>query len=156
PIVKPSHMWSRPSGSCASFRRLTIRSNRPIDLRMGARMCLGPLGEFVRVRDLCLKAVPMAEALNDPRRESLVHSMVTSALGHMGQSDEAIAHGERALAIAEALPDPMLRIAAKHPLGLVHRFLGAYRTATRYLQCNVGIEREQINARLLQVRGNSA
>jgi tetratricopeptide (TPR) repeat protein len=68
----------------------------------------------------------------------------------MGRSAEGIEHAERAIAIAESLQEPMLRIAARHPLGRSHQFLGAYRTAIDFYQRDVGLGPEQISARLLE------
>ena len=124
-----------------------------VDLRLAVRTCLGPLGEFTRWIELGLEAEPLAKALNDPRREALVHCSVSLALGVVGRSAEAIEHGERAMAIAESLQEPMLRIDARYSLGLAHWHLGAYRTAIGFFQRDVGLEPEQIAARLLEPLG---
>ena len=71
----------------------------------------------------------------------------------LGRSAEAVEHGERALAIAEALQEPTLRIATRQSLGLPHWLLGAFRTAIGICQRDVGLEPEQIPARLLQPWG---
>jgi tetratricopeptide (TPR) repeat protein len=44
----------------------------------------------------------------------------------------------------------MLRIAARHSLGVAHCVLGIYRTAIEFFQRDVGLEPEQITARLLE------
>ena len=124
-----------------------------VDLRLAVRTCLSPLGEFARALELGREAEPLAKALDDPRREALVHCSVSVSSSHMGRSAEAIEHGERALAIAESLQEPTLRIAARHSLGLPHYFLGAYRTAIGFFQRDVGLEPEQITARLLEPWG---
>ena len=107
----------------------------------------------MRVRLSLGAAQPLAKALEDPRREALVHCLVSVALSMIGRSAEAIEHGERAMAIAEALQEPMLRIAARHSLGVSHWYLGAYRTAIGFCQRDVGLEPEQIPERLLQPWG---
>ena len=84
--------------------------------------------------ELAREAEPLAKALNDPRREALVHCSMSSALSVLGRSAEAIEHGERALAIAESLREPTLRIIARHSLGLPYYVLGAYRTAIELLR----------------------
>ena len=124
-----------------------------IDLRLAVRTCLSPLGEFTRALELGREAEPLVKGLNDPRREALVHCSISVSSSHMGRSAEAIEHGERALAIAEALQEPTLRIAARHCLGISHMFLGAYRTALSFFQRDVGLEPEQITARLLEPWG---
>jgi len=98
-------------------------------------------------------AVALAKALDDPRRETLIHCSVSVSSSHMGRSAEAIEHGERAMAIAESLQETTLRIAARHSLALPHKFLGAYRTAIDFFQRDVGLEAEQITARLLEPWG---
>ena len=124
-----------------------------VDLRLAVRTCLAPLGEFTRWIELGLEAEPLAKALNDPRREALVHCSVSLALGFVGRSAEAIEHGERGMTIAESLQEPMLRIDARHSLGLAHWHLGAYRTAIGFFQRDVGLEPEQIAARMLEPLG---
>ena len=124
-----------------------------VDLRLAARPCLAPLGEYARWLELARAAEPLAKALEDPRREALVHCSVSMALSNMGRTGEGIEHGERALAIAEALQEPTLRIIARHSLGLPHWFLGTYRTAIGFYQRDVGLEPEEIPARLLEPWG---
>ena len=124
-----------------------------VDLRQVSRICLGPLGEFTRWLELTREAVPLAKALDDPRREVLIQCSVSVCSSHMGSSTEAIAHGERAMEIAEALQEPMLRIAARYALGHPHWILGAYRTAIDICQRDVGLAPEEIPARLLQSWG---
>lgn len=124
-----------------------------VDLCQVARICLGPLGEFTRWLELTREAVPLAKALNDSRREVLIESSACVCSSHMGNSTDAIAHGERAMEIAEALQEPMLRIAAKYALGHPHWILGAYRTAIAVCQRDVGLAPEEIPARLLQSWG---
>jgi hypothetical protein len=55
-----------------------------VDLRLGARTCLIPLGEHARVLELGREAEPLAKTLDDPRRELLVYCSVSIALSVMG------------------------------------------------------------------------
>jgi tetratricopeptide (TPR) repeat protein len=71
----------------------------------------------------------------------------------MGRGGEAIEHGERALAIAETLQEPTLRIIASYSLGLPHTIVGAFRTAIGFYQRDVGLKPEQIAERLLEPWG---
>ena len=105
-----------------------------VDLRLAARMCLAPLGEFGRLVELGREAEPLAKALHDPRREALVQCAISSALTLMGRCDQGVEHGERAMTIAEGEQDPMLRIAARYCLCLSHWLLGGYRKASDYIQ----------------------
>ena len=67
-----------------------------MDLRLAARTCLAALGEFARALALGREAEPLAKALDDPRREALIHCSVSIALTLMGRSTEAIEPGKRA------------------------------------------------------------
>jgi tetratricopeptide (TPR) repeat protein len=124
-----------------------------VDLRLAMRTSLAPLAECTRWIELGLEAEPLAKALNDPRREAVVHCSVSLPLGFVGRSSEAVKHGERGMAIAESLQEPMLRIDARHSLGLAHWHLGAYRTAIGFFQRDVGLEPEQLAARMLEPLG---
>jgi predicted ATPase/class 3 adenylate cyclase len=124
-----------------------------VDLRLAARNCLNPLGEFARMLAVAREAEPLAKGLEDSRREALVHCMASVALTQLGRSAEAIEHGIRAVAIAEALQDSMLQIAARHALGLPHSRIGAYRAAADFYQRDVGLAPEQIPERLLKPWG---
>jgi predicted ATPase len=125
-----------------------------VDLRLAVRW-LGALGEWRRWIELGLEAEPLAKALNDPRREAMVHCSVSLPLGFVGRSSEAVKHGERGMAIAESLQEPMLRIAARSTLGLAHYHRGAYRAAIGFFQREVGLELEQISARLLEQKSGA-
>ena len=127
-----------------------------MDLRLAARTCLAALGEFARALALGREAEPLAKALDDPRREALIHCSVSIALTLMGRSTEAIEPGKRAMAIAEALQEPTLCIAARYSMGLPHVYLGAYRTVIDCFQRDVGLTSEEIPARLLQPWGGGS
>ena len=120
---------------------------------VAARTCLAALGEFARALARGREAEPLAKALDDPRREALIHCSVSIALTLMGRSTEAIEPGKRAMAIAEALQEPTLCIAARYSMGLPHVYLGAYRTVIDCFQRDVGLTSEEIPARLLQPWG---
>jgi tetratricopeptide (TPR) repeat protein len=124
-----------------------------VDLRLAVRTCLSPLGEFTRALELGLEAVPLAKALDDPRREALVHGAVSISSSHMGRHAEATEHSERALAIAESLQEPTLRIAVRHSLGLPPMFHGTSCAAIRCFQRDVGLDPEQIPERLVKPWG---
>jgi tetratricopeptide (TPR) repeat protein len=124
-----------------------------VDLRLAVRTCLSPLGEFARALELGREAVPLAKALDDPRREALVHGGVSISSSHMGRHADATEHSERAVAIAESLQEPTLRIAVRHAFALPPMFRGAFRTAIGCFQRDVGIDPEQIPERLLEPWG---
>jgi len=124
-----------------------------VDLRLAARTCLAPLGEFACMLEWARQAEPLARALDDPRREVLIHCSISVALGVLGRSPEAIAPGHRAVAIADSLQDPTLNMAARQTLGFPYFHLGAYRAAIDHFQCGFGLDLDQIGARLLKPWG---
>jgi tetratricopeptide (TPR) repeat protein len=144
--------WSHLEQAIAALPHLPqSRANleRAVDLRLFARICVIPLGEFKRVLELAREALPLSEALGNVRRQVLVHATAALALSILGNIAEGRQHGERALAIAEQLNDPLLRIAARYARGLPEWNSGALRTALQYFERDVGLEREQIGAQLL-------
>ena len=108
----------------------------------------------MRALELGREAEPLAKALDDPRREASAHCLVSVALSMMGRSAEAIEHGERTMALAEALQEPALLIAARYSLGLPHWYLGAFRAAIDFLQRDAGLTPEHILERLVKPRGD--
>ena len=61
---------------------------------------LAQLGEYRQVMERVRQAEAIAEALDDDRRRGRVCAVLTNAHAQLGELDEAIAQGERALAIA--------------------------------------------------------
>jgi tetratricopeptide (TPR) repeat protein len=100
-----------------------------VDLRLDLRNALFPLGDFGRILDLLREAEVLAEALGDQGRLGRVASFMRDAFYVLGNPDHALASGQRALSIAEALGDAMLQVRAYLGLGRVHHSLGNYRQA---------------------------
>jgi class 3 adenylate cyclase/tetratricopeptide (TPR) repeat protein len=148
--------WTHLEQSILVLRHLPqSRANleQEVDLRLATRTCLVPLGDLANTLDLARQAEPLAEAIGDPHREVIAHCSVTLALSLLGRSQEAVGHGERALAIAESRGEPILRIAARYVVGLSHWQLGAYREAIDAFERDVGLEPEAIHAQLLKPWG---
>jgi transcriptional regulator with AAA-type ATPase domain/tetratricopeptide (TPR) repeat protein len=124
-----------------------------VDLRLAARTCLSPIGEFARVLELGREAVPLARSLRDPRRETLSYGAVSISASHMSRLTEAAEHAGRAVEIAESLRDPALRIAARHCLGLPEMFRGDFRAAINCYQRDVGLDSKQIYDQVVQPWG---
>ena len=87
-----------------------------IDLRIDLRQSLYPLGEFGRVLDYLREAEALATALGDQHRLGWVFAYMTSHFWLMGNQDQAIEFGQRALAVAEARADIALQIEANYRL----------------------------------------
>ena len=75
----------------------------------------------------CLReAEALAERLNDDRRRGRVYAFITMSLSLLGELDEALVTGSRALEIAGRLGDLRLRILATSHLLYAHYIRGEY------------------------------
>lgn len=96
------------------------------EIRLELRPVLNQLGEPRRMLDRLREAESLAERLNDNRRRGQVCALVTIAHSQLGELDEALEFGTRALKIAVDLGDLKLRILATTYLELVHYYRGEY------------------------------
>ena len=100
-----------------------------IDLRLALRPALRSLGDFGRLLTVLREAETLATALDDPRRLGWVLLYLSSHCYQRGAPDQAIAAGERALALATAGGEVVLHTLAKQSLGLAYGIQGDYRQA---------------------------
>jgi tetratricopeptide (TPR) repeat protein len=96
------------------------------DIRLELRSVLHLLGEPRRALERLREAETFAERLHDDRRRGHVCAFMTPAYGQLGELDEALACGTRALAIAGVLGDLELRILSTSLLEQVHFNRGEY------------------------------
>jgi tetratricopeptide (TPR) repeat protein len=108
-----------------------------VDLRFELRTALTPLGERARIFEHLSRAEAVAKALDDARRMGRVAAYLTDYFRLTGVHEAARESGRRALALADALGDFPLQVAANTYLGQVHYDLGRYREGTEYLRRNV-------------------
>jgi tetratricopeptide (TPR) repeat protein len=108
-----------------------------IDLRCDLRNALWLLGEFGQVFDYLCQAETLATALGDQGRLGRVSTYMAAYLWVMGDPDRALACGQRALAIAEALGDVALQVEANYRLGQAYLAVGDYRRAMDFLGRNI-------------------
>jgi tetratricopeptide (TPR) repeat protein len=80
------------------------------DIRLALRSAVGQLSDLRRVRECLREAEAIAEKLDDDRRRGRVWALMTNLHTVLGEMDEAVASGTRALAIAERLNDLALRL----------------------------------------------
>jgi tetratricopeptide (TPR) repeat protein len=115
------------------------RTGQAIDLRFDIRNALIPLGAIGETARHIDEAEPLTEALGDRRR--LARLAVYQASYCWGQSDHerAITWGERAVALAAELGDPVLEGTAPFYLGRVYHALGDYQTAIPLLERSVAL-----------------
>ena len=105
------------------------RHEQAIDIRLDLRSALLPLGEEARMFDHICAAEPLAEALGDPHRRSLISYHLCHAFSGMGDHARAIAAGQRALALATASGAVDLHIMIQTRLGIVYNAAGDVREA---------------------------
>jgi tetratricopeptide (TPR) repeat protein len=108
-----------------------------IDLRLALRNVLLPLGEQERILDHLRVAATLAEAGQDQPRLGWVTIYMTSCFYNLGQPENAVSTGQRALTMAIALGDVALHVQAAYYLGLAYHLLGQYRQAVELLGRNV-------------------
>jgi class 3 adenylate cyclase/tetratricopeptide (TPR) repeat protein len=115
------------------------RSGHALDLRFDIRNALVPLGAFGELARHLVEAETLVEALGD--RPRLARLAVYQTSHRWGQSDYdgAIEWGQRAIALAAELRDPVLEGTAPYYLGRVHYALGDYGTAIPLLERSVAL-----------------
>jgi tetratricopeptide (TPR) repeat protein len=96
------------------------------ETRIELRPVLNQLGEVRRVLERLREAEALAERLNDDRRRGRVGAFVTMAHNDLGELDDALVIGTRALAIAGRLGDLRLRILTTSCLNEGHYYRGEY------------------------------
>jgi class 3 adenylate cyclase/DNA-binding winged helix-turn-helix (wHTH) protein/tetratricopeptide (TPR) repeat protein len=108
-----------------------------IDLRIGLRDALQPLGEYRRVSDCLREAEALAETLGDQRRLGWILSYKTISLWMMGDYSQGLQTGKRALELAPVLGVPDFQARANLNLGEIYHSLGNYRHALDFLRRNI-------------------
>jgi transcriptional regulator with AAA-type ATPase domain/tetratricopeptide (TPR) repeat protein len=100
-----------------------------IDIRLAVRSALLQLAELPRISHYLGEAETLATALGDRRRLAWVWTYMTIAHLFDGDPGQALAVGERALALAEEVGDVGLRASARTPLAHACRERGDFRRA---------------------------
>ena len=96
------------------------------EIRLELRPVLIQLGEVRRTLERLREAEALAERLNDDRRRGRVCAFMTNIHSLLGELDEALVTGTRALEIAGRLGDLRLRILATSYLEQAHYYRGEY------------------------------
>jgi class 3 adenylate cyclase/tetratricopeptide (TPR) repeat protein len=100
-----------------------------IDLRLALRSALWPTGDWGRLLAYLREAEALAEALDDPRRLGRVSRFLSVHFWNRGAYDQAIAAGQRALALATAGGEVVLQALANLGLGFTYHAQGDYHRA---------------------------
>jgi class 3 adenylate cyclase/tetratricopeptide (TPR) repeat protein len=105
-----------------------------VDLRLGLRNALFPLGEveagLAHLRD----AEPVAQALDDQRRLGIIAAYVSEHARLTGHTADAVASAQKVEAIAATLHDLPLTVAANYYLATAHFAAGDYARADEFFQ----------------------
>jgi tetratricopeptide (TPR) repeat protein len=96
------------------------------EIRLELRPVLSLLGEVRRMQERLREAEALAEKLNDDRRRGQVCAFMTTVHSLLGELDEALVTGTRALQIAGRLRDLRLRIVTTSYLEQAHHYRGDY------------------------------
>ena len=96
------------------------------DIRLELRPVLAQLGEIRRALERLREAEALAERLNDEQRRGQVSAFLCTAHNNLGELEEALVIGARALDIAGRLGDLRLRIVTTTYLEQAHFFRGDY------------------------------
>jgi hypothetical protein len=91
----------------------------------------------IRARQQCealRQAEALAATLDDPRRLAQVSLMLSAHCRIMGAHEQAIAAGERTLALATSRGNAVLHALANYTVGLVYQAHGDYRRAIACLR----------------------
>jgi predicted ATPase len=118
-----------------------------IDLRLALRTALGSSGNLGRSLSYLREAESLAMALDDSRRLGRVLLFLANHCNQVGAYDQAIAAAQRALALAAAGGDVVLR--ANQYLGQAYDYQGDYRRAIDYTVAS--LDRTQHHERFGQV-----
>jgi tetratricopeptide (TPR) repeat protein len=97
-----------------------------IDLHLALRTALLPSGALGRILEVLREADALATALDDPRRLGQVSRFLSLHFYYRGAYDQAIAAAQRALALATANSEVVLRALANTYLGRAYHTLGDY------------------------------
>jgi predicted ATPase/class 3 adenylate cyclase len=100
-----------------------------IDLRLALRTALFPSGNLGRILVYLREAEALAATLGDPRRLGQISARLSRHFFLRGAHDQAIAAGQRALALATASGDVVLHALVNQTVGTVYLAQGDYRRA---------------------------
>jgi tetratricopeptide (TPR) repeat protein len=108
-----------------------------IDVHLALRSALQPSGDFGRILASLREAEALAATLEDPHRLGQVSIFLSNYFYLRGPYDQAIAAGQRALALATASGDAVLHALANLRLGQAYQAQGDYRRAIACLRQTV-------------------
>jgi class 3 adenylate cyclase/tetratricopeptide (TPR) repeat protein len=120
-----------------TFPDSQTKLERAFDIRLDLRSVLVQLGEVRRALERLREAENFAKRLIDDPRLGRVYAIMSNIHTLLGELEEAIASGTRALEIAERFGDLRLRIIATSNLVQVHNFRGEHKLAVALATDNI-------------------
>jgi class 3 adenylate cyclase/tetratricopeptide (TPR) repeat protein len=119
------------------------RSNleQAVDLRFGLRNSLLALGEPERILSYLREAEAIATALDDRARLARANSHLAHCFWLVGDWQQAVNAGRRALELAETQGDFAVQVTTNFFIGLAYYSLGEYCTAIDFLGRNASVLR---------------
>jgi tetratricopeptide (TPR) repeat protein len=124
-------------GVIASLPESRSTLEQAFDVRLELRPVLNNLGEVRQTRERLREAEAFAGKLNDDHRRGRGLAMMTNIHSLLGELDEALAVGSRALAIARVLGDRELGILAMTYLAHAHYHRGQYEQVVEHTTDNL-------------------
>src|SRR5262245_23914432 len=122
--------------------------DRNLDVRIELRQSLYPMGRFADLIRHLREAERIAEKVDDRARLARVAAYISNHAWITGDLPGALASGQRALVLAEALSNDGLAVEANFRLGQVHWSLGRYREAVSFFErCGTAVEPQGAAAR---------
>jgi transcriptional regulator with AAA-type ATPase domain/tetratricopeptide (TPR) repeat protein len=114
-----------------------VRAELTVDLRVDLRAALVSLGDLDRSLAYLREAETLAVELDDQVRLGRVLGYLIGTLYLLGDHDDALDTGSRAVALAQRLDDIGLRVSTNTYLGQVDHALGSYREAVALFRDNI-------------------
>src|SRR5262249_14641631 len=142
-----AHVWFEQAlGVLEALPESPSTLAQAFDIRLDLRSVLHQLGEPRRGLERLHEAEAFAERLHDDRRRGRVCAVRTPAHAHLGELDEALACGTRALEIAGVLGDLPLRILSTSLLEQAHYYRGEYERVVELATGNLAaLPGDQVN-----------
>ena len=113
--------------------------NQGLEIRLDLRLVLNQLGEVRNALERLHEAEGLADRLNDERQRGRVCATATNLHSLLGELDEALASGTRALDIAARVGDMRLRLLGTTYLEQAHYFRGEYERAVELATDNLAV-----------------
>ena len=110
-----------------------------VDIRLELTPPVTQLNDLPRALDRLREAEVLAERLDDDGRRGRVWAVMTNAHSLLGEMDEAVASGTRALAMAERLDDLGLRLLTSTYLAQQYYFRGEFERAIELATANLAV-----------------